>query len=293
MCAAPITITRPDGTAFSPASVSSRPSTPSACSASTLESISSESTTSDSMACTARKPKVRLMLSNQEQEAWNAAISEANLKITSDANRLPRSTNMGVKGSHLHTTQYVPPRERTWESDETVDRSPLSSPKMTRRAHFSKVIPSLMVTSVNLSLPFYTQVLGFSLVDKPTEARANIVRAVAGEVNGAGRTVRQGRAPIEGVELYLRLPPVGDDGQRERCQRSTLYVAVDDVDAYYKEISTKLDALVPTGEEYFPRFYQGSAKLQSKPQNKASGQREAHVVDSDGNKMIFFTELYR
>jgi len=36
----------------------------------------------------------------------------------------------------------------------------------------------------------------------------------------------------------------------------------------------------------------GDAKILSKPQNKAWGNRELHVVDGDQNKIIFFRELY-
>lgn len=72
--------------------------------------------------------------------------------------------------------------------------------------------------------------LGFSLVEKQDGLRANIVRAIDGDVNGAGKSVRRGKEPINGVELYLRIPPIGDDGQREKPSKSTLWISVENVD---------------------------------------------------------------
>lgn len=71
----------------------------------------------------------------------------------SDANKLPRSTNMGIRHTSKHTQMYVPPAhddssKSEWEEDETAGSgTKRAASKSAKRTQFVKVIPSVMVES--------------------------------------------------------------------------------------------------------------------------------------------------
>ncbi len=70
-----------------------------------------------------------------------------------------------------------------------------------------------------------------------------------------------------------------------------LLIVVSNVDELFGEIVAKQQQFKPNGREYFPEVFWGKGKLLGKPQNKPWGTRELHVLDPDGNKIIFYHEL--
>lgn len=98
--------------------------------------------------------------------------------------------------------------------------------------------------------------------------------------------------PPESVQMYLRIAPMGPEGIRVKPPPGTLWMLVNDVDEVFKEIMTKWRSFQPKDDEYFPTHLFGDAKILAKPQNKAWGTRELHIVDGDENKIIFFKHVY-
>lgn len=98
--------------------------------------------------------------------------------------------------------------------------------------------------------------------------------------------------PPGSVQMYLRIAPMGSDGVRVKPPPGTLWMLVNDVDEVFKEIMIKWSRFQPKDDEYFPTHLFGEAKILAKPQNKAWGTRELHVVDGDENKIIFFKHVY-
>lgn len=98
--------------------------------------------------------------------------------------------------------------------------------------------------------------------------------------------------PPNSVQVYLRISPIGPDGVRVKPPAVTLWMLVNDVDEVFKEMSAKWTRFQPKDNEYFPIHLFGDARILAKPQNKAWGNRELHVVDGDDNKIIFFKQLH-
>jgi catechol 2,3-dioxygenase-like lactoylglutathione lyase family enzyme len=149
---------------------------------------------------------------------------------------------------------------------------------------------------VKSATSFYKDILGFELLGKGDPSQASLYRAppqLAGTASSK-RTASAGRivAPPNSIQLYLRIAPMDANGVRLSPPPATLWIQVNDVDEVFKEITTKWNRFQPKEDEYFPTHLFGDAKILSKPQNKAWGTRELHIIDGDDNKMIFFKNLY-
>jgi hypothetical protein len=92
--------------------------------------------------------------------------------------------------------------------------------------------------------------------------------------------------------MYIRAAPMGLDGVRSTPPPTTTYILVNEVDEVFKEMTEKWNRFQPNENEYFPTHLFGEAKILAKPQNKAWGTRELHVMDGDDNKIVFFKQLY-
>lgn len=163
------------------------------------------------------------------------------------------------------------------------------SPKS--KAVFLRAIPCMYVANVANATSFYKDIIGFSLLGKPDNSHASLVRSST-LAEGPKQRGTLKHAPADAVQVYLRLAPVGPDGERVMPPPTTLWIMVNDVDEVFAELQTKWARYQPRVDEYFPMHTFGDAKILAKPQNKAWGNRELHLVDGDGNKIIFFRELY-
>lgn len=162
--------------------------------------------------------------------------------------------------------------------------------KGTRRSHNPFHYPH---NSVKSATTFYKDILGFEVLGKPDATHATLFRAPpqSASTSRGAYTGKQG-VPSNSVQVYLRISPMGPDGVRVKPPAVTLWMLVNDVDEVFREVTTKWTKFQPREDEYFPTHLFGDAKVVAKPQNKAWGNREMHVVDGDDNKIIFFKHLY-
>lgn len=87
-------------------------------------------------------------------------------------------------------------------------------------AALTPLAPCPRRTRIQASLPFYREILGFTLVGKADKTRATICRGADGD--GVG-----------GVEIYLRTAPTGPDGESVRPPPANVWIVVGDVDGEY------------------------------------------------------------
>lgn len=167
--------------------------------------------------------------------------------------------------------------------------------------------------SVKKAASFYKDFLGFSFLGKPDDSHASLVRA--SQPDAVPISTTKG-APGDSIQLYLRISPMGSDGQRSAPPPQTLWILVADVDKVFEEVTEVWEKYKPKTDQYFPTHSFGDVKILGKPQNKVSsglpvsdthlvappltrlalqawGTRELHIVDGDENKIIFFVELNR
>lgn len=193
-----------------------------------------------------------------------------------------------------HTSQA-----HSWEESETFDRIDTKvkkSPEIQQsRAIFLRAIPCMYVADVKNATSFYKEILGFSVLGRPDSSHASLVRSPSHLANSTTLGRHRGtlkKAPADSVQVYLRITPMGENGERVKPPPTTLWIMVNDVDAVFTELQDQWAKFAPRTDEYFPMHSFGDAKILSKPQNKAWGNRELHVMDGDENKIIFFRELY-
>jgi catechol 2,3-dioxygenase-like lactoylglutathione lyase family enzyme len=187
----------------------------------------------------------------------------------------------------------------SWEESETFDRPEVKAKRspdiQPSRAVFLRAIPCMYVADVKNATSFYKDILGFSILGKPDSSHASLVRSPSHMANSTTLGRYRGtlkKAPADSVQVYLRIVPMGENGERIKPPPTTLWIMVNDVDAVHTELQDQWSKFAPRTDEYFPMHSFGDAKILSKPQNKAWGNRELHVVDGDQNKIIFFRELY-
>lgn len=150
--------------------------------------------------------------------------------------------------------------------------------------------------SVKSATTFYKDILGFEVLGKPDVTHATLYRAPPRALPSSipfkrGSEAGKMEPPNGSVQMYLRIAPMGVDGVRVKPPAVTLWMLVNDVDEVFKEVTSKWSRFQPKADEYFPTHLFGEAKILAKPQNKAWGTRELHVVDGDDNKIIFFKNL--
>lgn len=187
----------------------------------------------------------------------------------------------------------------SWEESEIFDRTETKVKKSPEiqpsRAVFLRAIPCMYVGDVKNATSFYKDILGFSILGRPDSSHASLVRSPSHMANNTTLGRSRGtlkKAPADSVQVYLRILPMGEDGERIKPPPTTLWIMVNDVDAVFTELQDQWSKFAPRTDEYFPMHSFGDAKILSKPQNKAWGNRELHVVDGDQNKIIFFRELH-
>ncbi|PWN36250.1 uncharacterized protein FA14DRAFT_134896, partial [Meira miltonrushii] len=248
---------------------------------------------------TRRRPELRLTLSSEEKADFSAAIQRARGNLVSDATKLPKSTNMGLGNDAQPgaTAKGNTARVDTQES-ETFDRPQVKVKKSPEvqpsRAVYLRAIPCMYVADVKNATSFYKDILGFSVLGRPDSSHASLVRSPSHMANSTTLGRSRGtlkKAPADSVQVYLRIVPMGENGERIKPPPTTLWIMVNDVDAVFTELQDQWAKFAPRTDEYFPMHSFGDAKILSKPQNKAWGNRELHVVDGDQNKIIFFREM--
>ncbi|KAN0066544.1 hypothetical protein ACQY0O_000638 [Thecaphora frezii] len=249
------------------------------------------------------KPRPRLVLSPEEKAEFAAHIEESKKKFISDTAHLPKTTNMGMSNADAAAAMsqnqfnYVNSKSHLWDDDDDVDWGTRRPAAVKDKTVFQMALPVLYVSSIANSVLFFQKALGFSPVGKPAAHQAVMRR---GPVSALPRTNARDWSAIPplgqdpGVRIVLRVKPqewpeLSGDGMGP----PQLMLAVSSADDLYKEISGKLETLRPKGDEYFPAVWFFKAKVLAKPQNKPWGTRELHVLDPDGNKMVFFHELQR
>lgn len=122
------------------------------------------------------------------------------------------------------------------------------------------------MSSVANATSFYKDILGFDLLGRPDTSHASLVRLPTGRSKTG--TVRV--APPDSLQLYLRIAPLGADGEREKPCATTIWIEVSDVDSVYEEFTSRWKKFAPQPHEYFPMHSFGNARLMGKPQNKVS-----------------------
>ncbi len=116
---------------------------------------------------------------------------------------------------------------------------------------FIRITPFMHVPDLNQAIAFFRDLLGFTVWIHAADY-AYVQRECAG------------------VRI---LQNHGDDGAPPGNRRFCYYIDVDDVDALYEELKSKLDAL-PKGDVHGPA-------------NKPYGQRELCILAPDGNLIVF------
>lgn len=240
--------------------------------------------------------------SSQGQESANKRAPAANLWpipqpiADKERTRIPTELELTIKAYDDHA--------HSWEEAETVHKAPSSSwsPSLSQAGKpvYLRAIPCMYAANVANATSFYRDILGFSLLGKQDSSHASLFRsptnakpAAAVASSSSMRTHSRNlakQAPADAVEIYIRITPMGPDGQRVKPPPTTLWILVNDVDAVFQEIQAKWLRFQPRTDEYFPMHTFGDAKILAKPQNKAWGNRELHIVDGDENKIIFFRE---
>ncbi|EPQ32110.1 uncharacterized protein PFL1_00307 [Pseudozyma flocculosa PF-1] len=247
----------------------------------------------------------RLRLTPEQKASFAAHIEESKKKFISDTAHLPKTTNMGLSNAEAAAAMSqnrfnYSKKDFSWDLDDDDGESSGVRRKVAVKdtAVFQMALPVLYVSSIPNSVLFFQKVLGFSTVGKPATHQAVVRRGPAAKLT-SGTNARNWSAvpPLgqdPGVRIVLRMRPqewgeLSGDGMGP----PQLMVAVSSADDLYKEVSAKMEALRPKGDEYFPEVWFFKAKVLSKPQNKPWGARELHLLDPDGNKIVFFNEIHR
>lgn len=201
--------------------------------------------------------------SQEQQDNFIETVKKSKLILKSDAHFLPRSTNkgqipipiaqpkakQGSRTNQLSPSSYeenapeanlceLQARRRRmrlissicpishshsslWPSllapPSTIAPTTESKSMSPKKPAFKRVIPCLYVSSIQAALPFYKHMLGFTPVSKPDTMKAHL-KSKGGD---------QGE---EGIEIYLRTPPLGSDGTRSPLAPTSLWIAVEKVD---------------------------------------------------------------
>ncbi|CAO1630246.1 unnamed protein product [Parajaminaea phylloscopi] len=223
----------------------------------------------------ARRPELKLTLSEDTAALTSSLQKKYERKVANDAIFLPKSTNMGLPA-------YVSTGEKYnyEDADEAVSKVVASSPPK-KTPSFKRSIPCFFVPHVPAALPWYKEVLGFSVVGKPDAGRAELYRASPGSSSPK-------QAGTSGVSLYLRKPPADADGP---SPKGSLWIEVDNIDDLFQEIMHRMSIFAQDLTDYFPAHHFGSSKVVSKPRNTGFGERQMTVVDDSGNTIIFFQAL--
>lgn len=145
---------------------------------------------------------------------------------------------------------------------------------------FKRSIPCFYVSHVPSVLPWYKEVLGFSIIGKTEAGRAELHRAAPG-VDPKNARLDQG------VSLYLRRPA----DPAAPMPANSMWIEVDDVDSLHQEILHQRSKYAQDLSDYFPKHHFGGAKVQSKPRNTGFGERQMVCVDDAGNTITFFQVL--
>ncbi|SPO43228.1 uncharacterized protein PSANT_00912 [Moesziomyces antarcticus] len=248
----------------------------------------------------ANRPK--LVLSPTDQERFTEHIQESKKKFASDTAYLPKSTNMGLSDVDaaallsVNPFNFARPNAQSWEDDDVdVDHGRTRAAAKPGKTVFMNAFPCIFVSNLTNSISFYQKLLGFSPIGKPASHQAVLRRGPA------ARPPRSSSQPYSaipsaaeepGVRIVLRyLPAEWGELKGDGSGPPQLLIVVSNVDELFQEIVTKQQQFKPNGREYFPEVFLGKAKLIGKPQNKPWGTRELHVLDPDGNKIIFYHEL--
>ena len=183
-----------------------------------------------------------------------------------------------------------------WEEDDVdAESTPNRIPKAGASATFNMAIPCLYVSHMANSVNFYQKVLGFSVVGKAATHQAIMRRGPPIKPKVVKGRLVNGVPPASqdvGVRIMLRYrPEEWGELKGDGTGPPQLLIAVSNADDVFKEVSAKEWALRPTGDEYFPEVAFHKARVISKPQNKPWGTREMHMLDPDGNKIVFFHDL--
>lgn len=135
----------------------------------------------------------------------------------------------------------------------------------------SLLITLLTADSVDISVKkaasFYKDFLGFSFLGKPDDSHASLARA--SQPDAVPISTTKG-APGDSIQLYLRISPMGPDGQRSAPPPQTLWILVADVDKVFEEVTEVWEKYKPKTDQYFPTHSFGDVKILGKPQNKVS-----------------------
>ncbi|PWN49627.1 hypothetical protein IE53DRAFT_317301 [Violaceomyces palustris] len=262
-----------------------------------------------------RRPKMKLSLSSEQRADFSAAVQASQQQFTSDTSHLPKSTNMGMSASAAAAAMSTNPfnhsalSPHSWEEDETeeetkrVRESLKAKQQQQQKATFLKAVPAVFVSSIESALPFYKEMLSFTTIGKPDSYQAKLRRAPATTSSPASPVgykrpmngLTQACPPVaidEGVRIVLRVrPKEWGEFNAEGNGPPQLWIVVGDVDELFRELVARDEQLRPKGDNYFPEFNFGKARIMGKPQNKAWGTRELIVLDSDGNKIVFYHEL--
>lgn len=244
----------------------------------------------------------RLILSPEDKTLFVNQIEASKKKFLSDTAFLPKSTNMGLSDVDAAALLSVNPynfsghNPQSWEdNDVDVDRGSSRSSSRNGKTVFVNAFPCLYVSNLANSIAFYQKIIGFTPVGKPANHQAVMRRGPAARPPRGGNRAYSAipsAAEEEGVRIILRyLPPEWGELNGDGSGPPQLLVVVSNTDELFQEIFVKQQQFRPKGSEYFPEIFLGKAKVLARPQNKPWGTREMHVLDPDGNKIIFYHEL--